>query len=522
MNRQRKAISLLLAILMATVPSLGCGGGGGADFTVTQSQGASFTYESLTLDIPSNAVVGDVASTVSVEGKPPALLSNLSKEEQSALSTTYDFVGDVYDVAIGAALSKPATVTLEYSSEDIPQGFTEDDLFIVHYVDGGWQLVESRVDPTTGTITGQVPHFSLVAVCAAFGVVVLAGIGVMIISLLTQPAFIGTAHQYLTPNAACIRSAVSGGQFSVDVGGKRLVLQGVPLKAINRDRLARPKTGAEMMADATGMCEDFSNLFGSLLIAAGYPVRAVGGNATYVLSDRQVSGGHAWIEVLIDKDVYYVDTFHTKSITLIPIEQARRSLSLKPGMMWGKTRDDKVIKSQPYDKLWPLVGEWKLKRTKLSLDHDLPDEVLNALIPQSPTWTLVREADGKLRWDYDGSPFWFKTLGQSVTASPTIVEEGKNAASCTMTGGGSVFMGSLPFGLNILLRFLSSETKKVENINVQYEDEVILEMVDETHAIISVTVDVSGTYTSVRDNDVKKQDSFSDTLILTYQAEKLE
>jgi hypothetical protein len=419
-------------------------------------------------------------------------------------------------------LSKPATVTLEYSSEDIPQGFTEDNLFIVQYVDGEWRLVESEVDPVAGTISAQVPHFSLVTVCAALGVVVLTGIGAMVISLLTQPAFIGTAHQYLTPSAASIRSAVSGGQFSVDLGGGRLLLQGVPLKAINRDRLARPRTGAEMMADATGMCEDFSNLFGSLLIAAGYPVRAVGGNATYVLSERQVSGGHAWIEVLIDQDVYYVDTFDTKSITLIPIEQARRSLNLKPGMMWGKTRDDKVIKSQPYDKLWPLVGEWKLKRTKLSLDHDLPDEVLNTLLPQNPTWTLVREADGQLKWDYDGSPFWFKTLGQFVTAAPTIVEEGENAVSCTMTGGGSVFMDSLPFGLNILLRFLSSETKKVENINVRYEDEVVLEMIDETHAIVSITADITGTYTSVRDNDVRKQDSFSDTLILTYQAEKQE
>jgi len=519
MKRWRSAFSILLVILVATVPSLGCGSGK-ADFTVTQSQGASFTYETLTLDIPRSAVSGDVESTVSVAGKPPALLSNLSKEEQSGLSTTYAFVGDVYDVELGAALSKPATVTLEYASQDIPPGFTEDNLFIVQYVDGAWQLVESTVDPATATISAEVPHFSLLTVCAALGVVVLTGIGAMVISLLTQPAFIGTAHQYLTPNAASIRSAVSGGQFSVDLGGGRLVLQGVPLKAINRDRLARPKTGAEMMADATGMCEDFSNLFGSLLIAAGYPVRAVGGNATYVLSDRQVSGGHAWIEVLIDKEVYYVDTFDTKSIGLIPIEQARRSLNLKPGMMWGKTKADKVIKSQPYDELWPLIGGWKLTRTKLSLDHDLPDEVLNTLLPQNPTWTLVREADGKLKWDHDGSPFWFKTLGQTVTAGPTMVEEGEDAVSCTMSGGGSVFMDSLPFGLNILLRFLSSETKKVESINVQYEDEVVLEMVDETHAIISVTADITGSYTSVRDNDVKTQDSFADTLILTYKAEK--
>lgn len=521
MGIRGKAVSVILAFVMATVPSLGCRKQG-ADFTVSPSQGASVAFDTLTLDIPRNAVNSDSGGSVSVQAKPPALFANLTREEQSALPSSYALVGNVYDVQLGAPLASPARVTLGYSVQDIPAGFSEDNLCIVQYVDGEWRLLETRVDPRTGTLTAETQHFSLVGICAAFGVVVLTGIGAMIISLLTQPAFIGTAHQYLTPSAASIQNAVSSGQFSVDIPGKRLVLQGVPLKAINRDRLARPRTGAEMMVDATGMCEDFSNLFGSLLIAAGYPVRAVGGNATYILSDRQVSGGHAWIEVLVDKNVYYVDTFDTRSITLIPIEQARHTLNLKPGRMWGKTRDNKVINSQPYDKSWPLLGEWKLQRTKLSLDHDIPDEVLNTLLPRNATWTLAREADGKLSWDYGGSRFWFKTLGQSVTAGPTVVDEGENATSCSMSGGGSVFMDSLPFGLNILLRFLSSETKAVEDITVRYDDEVTLELIDETHAVVSITADISGSYTSVRDNDVRRQDSFTDTLILTYQAEKQE
>lgn len=522
MNNWRRTISILLAVVMASIPSLGCGAKG-TDFTVTPSQGASITYESLTIDIPRNAVSGEAKSSVSVVGKPPALSADLSKEEDAALSSTYNLVGNVYDVQVGASLEKPATVTLEYSAQDIPAGFTEDNLFMVQYVDGEWLLVESKVDPGTRTLSAQVPHFSLVGVCAAFGVVVLAGIGAMVYSLLTQPAFIGTAHRYLTPTATSITNAVSSGKFVVDVAGRKLILTGVPLKGVNRDRLARPRTGAEMMADATGMCEDFSNLFGSLLIAAGYPVRAVGGNATYLLGgNRQVSGGHAWIEVLIDKNVYYVDTFDTKAITLIPIEEARRTLNLKPGRMWGKTADGKVIESQPYDELWPLVGEWKLTRTKLSLDHDIPDEVLNSIIPRSPTWKLLSEADGKLKWDYDGRAFWFNPLGQSVTPGSTIVEEGEDAISCTMYGSGSVFMDTLPLGLNLLLRFVSSETKKVEDISVKYDDEVVLQMVDETKAIVTVTADISGTYTSVRDNDVRRQDSFDDTLILTYEAEKQE
>ena len=516
-----KVISTLLAIVVLALPLLGCGGKG-TDFVVSPSQGAEVTLDSFTLEIPRNGVSSDGKSNVSVVSKPPELFSDLSKDESSALSSTYAFVGNVYDVQLESALEKPATVTLEYSAQDIPAGFSEDDLYIVQYIDGGWHLVESRVDPATQTLSAQVSHFSLVTICAAFGVVVFAGVGAMIFSLLTQPAFIGTAHRYLTPNASNIKDAVSSGRFVVDVAGKRLLLNGVTLKAENRSRLARPKTGSEMMTNATGMCEDFSNLFGSLLICAGYPVRAVGGNATYLVGNGQVSGGHAWIEVLIGKEVYYVDTFDPKAIKLIPIEEARRTLNLKPGLMWGKTADGKVIQSRPYDESWPLVGKWKLQRTDVSMSYDLPGLLLDQIFPGKPDWELARGEDEKLFWDFDGRPYWFNPRGKPVTPGASIVEEGEDATSCTIHGSGSVFVDSLPPGFEIVLKLVSSETKKVEDIQIRYQDSVEMVLVDGMKALVTITADINGTYQSIRDDDSRRQGNFTETVIITYEATRQE
>jgi len=516
-----KVVSTFLAIVVLALPLLGCGGQR-TNFDVTPSQGAEVTLDSFTLEIPRNGVNSDGKSSVSVVSKPPELFSDLSKDEESALSSTYAFVGNVYDVQLGSALTQPATVTLEYTAQDIPSGFSEDDLYIVQYIDGGWDLVESRVDPATQTLSADVSHFSLVTICAAFGVVVFAGIGAMIFSLLTQPAFIGTAHRYLTPSAYNIKDAVSSGAFVVDAAGNRLLLNGVTLKAENRSRLARPKTGSEMMSNATGMCEDFSNLFGSLLICAGYPVRAVGGNATYLVGNGQVSGGHAWIEVLVGKEVYYVDTFDPKDIKLIPIEEARRTLNLKPGLMWGKTADGKVIQSRPYDESWPLVGKWKLQRTNVSMGYDLPNLLLDQIFPGKPDWELTRGGDEKLTWNYDGRPYWFNPRGQSVTPGPTIVEEGEDATSCTMYGSGSVFVDSLPPGFDFILSLVSSETKKVEDIQMQYEDSVEMVLVDGMKAMVTVTADINGTYESIRDDDSRRQGSFTETVIITYEATRVE
>ena len=522
-----KSFSVVLVLSILTTPLSGCAGPH-TEFTVSPSQGATVEFEFLRLEIPPNAVSGDERGIISTVDGPPELVSDLGAVEKVALETSYRFVGDVYDVELGSPLDEPVTVALDY--KEIPAGFTEDNLYVVQYVDGHWYPVPTDADPASQTVTAQVSHFSFLTVCVALGVITLAGAGAMIISLLTQPAFIGTAHKYLTPTAANIRDAVSGGRFVVDTAGLTLRVQGLTMTGEERARLQRPKTGEEMMNDPVGMCEDFANLFGSLLIAAEYPVRAVGGNATYRVAGEVISGGHAWIEVVIGDTVYYVDTFNPQDTMLVPVADARNRFELRPGRMWGKTVDNDVISTRDYDSLWPLMGEWEVTRTSLSVDHEIPDIMLNRVIPKDGTWELSRTDDGTLAWDFDGRTTWFNPQGQDISTGQPIFMEGEGSTSLSTHGSGGTYMASLPTFLDLLMRFASSETKKVKDISVNYEDTLELRIIDGKTATIEIMTDVGGTYTSVRERtdssggteEYEIQDSFSDTVIVTYEAVKKE
>ncbi len=522
-----RVISIILALSLTAMPLLGCGGKG-TRYTVTPSQGANVTFESISIRFSPNAVDTDSPGSISVVRRPPRLVDGLNRQERRALSSVCKFVGDVYNVDIGSPLKEPAEVIIAYSPRDIPSGFSEDDLYLAHYVDGHWHLVPGTVDQSARTVTAHLSHFSPVTLIVAVGGLIGIGTVMVISSLLTQPAFSNTAHHYLTPKASNIQRAVNSGQFTVNPSGRELSVRNVNMQAESRSRLTRPKMGSEMLDNPRGMCEDFANLFGSLLIAAGYPVRLVGGNATYTLPGERVSGGHAWVEVLIDGKLYYVDTFDPRKVALIPIDEARRSLELKPGIMWGKTADGKPIRSRPYDEFWPLLGQWKLQRTSVSMDHSIPDMALNRIVPQKPTWELTRVGGHQLKWTYDGSDYWFKSLGQRVNLRPTSTIE-ESAEACTIHGGGNLHIASLPTVLNFVLRMGRGETKRIDDININYEDVVEMKIVDNATATITVTADIKGTYVSTREvrnpstgvtERVQLERSFTEYAIIIYKAER--
>lgn len=499
MNLRFKYISIVLVLILMSISPLACGGGG-TKVPVTPATGGIAEFEGLTLDVSPGTVSEETEIKLSVLKDPPELVEGLDKEEAEMISSVYRFIGDVYDVEIGEELNKPVKVTLGYSPGDIPADFSEEDLFIVHYVDGKWQIVASTVDPSTHTVYAHVTHFSALGLILVAGGLLLLTAGALYFSLLTKPAFIGTAYKYLTPDAENIKRAVASGNFVVDKANNRLLLKGVPLKLKIRSSLSRPKTGEEMMRNAEGMCEDYSNLFGSLLIAAGYPVRAVGGEATYIIGGKEISGGHAWIEVLINGSVYYVDTFNAdKTVVLRPISEARTSLKLKSGKMWGKTKDGKAIKSRDYDPLWPLLGEWQLTRTGITPELPVPNLVINRVIDEKPKWELSRGADDKLAIDYSGRKQWYKTLGQNIVPEIIIRTEDENGTWCTLDSGGKLYMEDLPGLFNFLLSMGSKENKKIEKITVVFEDEVKLALTNKNNVLVTITADAKGKYLATRE-----------------------
>jgi len=98
----------------------------------------------------------------------------------------------------------------------------------------------------------------------------------------------------------------------------------------------------KFIENPSGDCVNFSNLFGCLLTAKGYPIKVVTGDASY----PGYKGGHQWVETVIDGKPYYVDTYNPSQTKLIPLNDAIKNLKLKHGTMCTDTGP------KPYDQLW--------------------------------------------------------------------------------------------------------------------------------------------------------------------------
>jgi hypothetical protein len=78
-------------------------------------------------------------------------------------------VGPAYDIGPDGAVFEPGIqLTWYYSEDDLPQGFSENNLAIAWYDEatGEWLYFESEVHPDGNYVTGPVTHFSLYALVA--------------------------------------------------------------------------------------------------------------------------------------------------------------------------------------------------------------------------------------------------------------------------------------------------------------------------------------------------------------------
>ena len=109
----------------------------------------------------------------------------MTEEEEAALARDIKMIGQVYDINMAEqALKEPVTVKLQYSPGDIPEGFSEENLFITHYHNGTWEILKSEVDVDTKTVSAEVSEFS------GFGLLVIGGltlISVLLIMTSTVP-----------------------------------------------------------------------------------------------------------------------------------------------------------------------------------------------------------------------------------------------------------------------------------------------------------------------------------------------
>ncbi len=159
----------------------GGGGGGGGGGTATTKVNISGVSATTSLMVNSSGVVQEtcqlktlderasldiVKGTKLLDSRGNALASLSGSEvgtppappPGTAIVSAVDFGPD------GATFEPVITLTMDYDPESLPDGMTEDELYIIYWDSSRWQTLPSVLDTEANTVSAQISHFTQFAI----------------------------------------------------------------------------------------------------------------------------------------------------------------------------------------------------------------------------------------------------------------------------------------------------------------------------------------------------------------------
>lgn len=379
-----------------------------------------------------------------VEDIPPIVTEAMEAEGVSPADIM--ILGGVYDINLGdTSLLATCSIKMRCDPKTIPANHTLGNIKIVQHRDGEWCILRTFFDDSSNTLHADTDHFSLLGVISLSlgkAMLVMVGSGIVLTAVALRKLLSLGDPDYLEPDK------VDTSGFRVDVRNRRLEIDGKSFKMIVGfwDRYRRPKRPSKMLAEKTprGMCIDFANLFGSLLIKEGHPVRLVQGTVTYRKRTNGVedpnlseSGGHLWVETVIDGQPYYVDTYD-KNVTLVPLEEAYERFSIRTGVSyWKEYKDGKYESFRPekeHNRDWwknyvEVILILDKSKTMLFIEEGETEREVTFVAHVIPGLAMRQDGLYYSEWDFvDGKPVLRNDFdfGQTlaVTRSYTNLKDG--------------------------------------------------------------------------------------------------
>lgn len=131
---------------------------------VSVLQKAEVGKESIVTDLQNEVILKIVKDALSKEVE--ITIEELEMDENILLPETYEFLSSIYEFEPkGTAFSKPGYLSIRTV---IPEGVNYEDIILAWYNEekGQWVILPTVVDPSTGTVTGLVEHFTKFSVLA--------------------------------------------------------------------------------------------------------------------------------------------------------------------------------------------------------------------------------------------------------------------------------------------------------------------------------------------------------------------
>lgn len=410
--------------------------------TISASTGGQLIAGNFQIDFPPGAFIDENSvSGKRVKDIPPIVTEAMEAEGMNP--TDFMLFGDVYDVKLGdKSLLGPCWIKMSCNPVNLLGNSTLGDIKVVQYKDGEWRVVRTFFSQASQAIYAETDDFSLLSTMIIQTskrvlLPLIIGAGGSLLFLYKRRRALGDP-EYLEPE----KMNTSG--FRIDVWSRRIEIDGKQFKMINRGSWVYPKRASEMLAEETpkGMCIDYANLFGSMLIAKGYPVRLVPGMATQKRT-KLVDGmkeefserdGHLWVETVIDGRPYYVD-YDKPTVTLVPLEEAYDRFNLSEGghSHWKEKKDGKYESFRPdkeHNRDW-----WKdyveviliidKSKTTIFIEEGETERGVTFVAHVIPGPAMRQDGLYYSEWDFDdGKPIVRKDfdLGKTLTAARSYTD----------------------------------------------------------------------------------------------------
>lgn len=352
-RRDDLAVRCLAAALAALI-AVACGGdkeskpdpGGGGEkqppsgnagsATITTAGGA-VDIAGAKLEIPAGALDADKTITL----KPVAATLPSLPDMPASLADHIKPIAAFEAGPDGLALARPGVMTMTIDPSTLPKGKTVADLRAVVVSKDGTIEDLAILAANGNDLQVEVKHFSLLLVLVAMGAIVFTGTMAMMMRGVSEPILRRDCAKWLEPDHPEVAAiAADPNRFAIDSASGAIKLDiGKPLQGMDVDQGAHTLRVGKVLERGKGDCVNMTTLYGSLLLARGYPVRMVAGTATYKRGNKTYKGFHQWAETVIDGKAYYVDTFEPAKTRLIPVDDATTELSLERNRMCGKNPD---------------------------------------------------------------------------------------------------------------------------------------------------------------------------------------
>jgi len=366
---------------------------------VSSQDGASFSQDGVTLEVPPNAVAEDTTILFKECTETPPISaaspSDTPLPEATSISNLYDLGPN------GITFDEPVTVTLPYDTTMLQPGYDPNQIMIAYYNGSDWIAAGGLVDPENGTVTASLTAFpgivTTVVNVAVAAVVITIGFGVALYRYWGfthgDPLANGNAADFVVPNSPVVAQYTTQAGIMIPADkatntrqrlvpladpnnplnvNPEILTANVNLKKIgftwNTDPNAALQYPDDKIQDANGKdtnwtppetyfqnslvgeCTCIANAYLSMFRRLGIDAYGVEGYKDNSAIGQGKEDRHAWIELVLNGQPYYYDNDEG----LKPLQNVE-SLLKRTGNMNGDGQMWNEQGQKPYEANWWLA-----------------------------------------------------------------------------------------------------------------------------------------------------------------------